>query len=46
MARKGTQTGFYHFLSSGNDFWIFMYDGTEFLLDIADEDGRVNFIFF
>lgn len=23
-----------------------MYDGAEFLLDIADEDGRVSFFFF
>lgn len=37
------QTGFYHFLRSGDDIGVFVYDGAEFLLDIADEDGRVNF---
>lgn len=38
------QTGFYHFLRGGDDFGVFVYDGAEFLLDIADEDGRVSFL--
>lgn len=37
------QTGFYHFLRSSDDSGVFMYDGAEFLLDIADEDGRVSY---
>lgn len=36
------QTGFYHFLRGGDDFRVFVYGGAEFLLDIADEDGRVS----
>lgn len=38
------QTGFDHFLRGGDDFWVFVYGGAEFLLDIADEDGRVSLV--
>lgn len=37
------QTGFYHFLRSGDNSGVLVYDGAEFLLDIADKDGRISF---
>lgn len=41
--KDGGQTGSYHFLRRGDDFWVFVYGGPEFLLDIANKDGRVSF---
>lgn len=42
--KEGGQTGFYHFLRRGDDFWVFVYGGAEFLLDIANEDGGVSLV--
>ena len=41
-AKDRGQTGSYHFLRGGDYIWVFVYGGAEFLLDIADEDGRIG----
>lgn len=42
--KDGGQTGSYQFLRRGDDLWVFVYDGPEFLLDIANKDGRVSLV--